>query len=76
MKKIYVLIAVAALVLSAASCGNKKAKEAAAEPAAQEVAAEPTAAEEVKDAAQEAAVDVAKEAIAAGAEAVKDEIKK
>ena len=68
MKKIYVLIAVAALVLSAASCGNKKAKEAAAEPAAQEVAAEPTAAEEVKDA--------AKEAIAAGAEAVKDEIKK
>jgi len=77
MKKIYVLIAVAALVLSAASCGNKKAKEAAAEPAAQEeVAAEPTAAEEVKDAATEAAVDVAKEAIAAGAEAVKDEIKK
>ena len=67
MKKIYVILAVAALVLSAASCGNKKAKE---------VAAEPTAAEEVKEAVTDAAVDVAKEAVAAGAEAVKDEIKK
>ena len=66
MKKIYVILAVAALVLSAASCGN----------AQEEVAAEPTAAEEVKEAVTDAAVDVAKEAVAAGAEAVKDEIKK
>jgi hypothetical protein len=77
MKKIYVILAVAALTLCCASCGNKKAKEAAAEPAAQEVvAAEKSAADEVKEAATDAAVDVAKEAVNAGAEAIKNEIKK
>ena len=75
MKKIYVILAVAALMICAASCGNKKAKE--AEPAAQEaVAAEKSAQDEIKEAATEAAVDVAKTGIAAGAEAVKNEIKK
>ena len=76
MKKIYVILAVAALMICAASCGNKKAKE-AAEPAAQEaVAAEKSAEDQIKEAATEAAVDVAKTGIAAGAEAVKNEIKK
>ena len=77
MKKIYVILAVAAL-LSFAACGNKKAKDAAvAEPAAQEaVAAEKTAGDEVKEAVTNAAVDVTKEAVNAGAEALKNEIKK
>ena len=75
MKKIYVILAVAAL-LSFAACGNKKAKEAVAEPAAQEAVVEQTAADEVKEAVTDAAVDVAKTAVAAGAEADKDEIKK
>lgn len=75
MKKIYVILAVAALTICAASCGNKKAKE--AEPAAKEVVAkEKSAQDEVKDAVKDAAVDVAKTGIAAGAEAVKNEIKK
>ena len=76
MKKIYVILAVVAL-LSFTACGNKKAKEATAEPAAQEaVAAEKSAEDQIKEAATEAAVDVAKTGIAAGAEAVKNEIKK
>lgn len=76
MKKIYVILAIAALTLCCASCGNKKAKEAAAEPAAEEVvAAEKSAADEVKEAATDAAVDVAKSAIAAGAEKAKDAVK-
>ncbi|MBO4427224.1 MAG: hypothetical protein J5771_01910 [Bacteroidales bacterium] len=74
MKKIYVIIAVAAIALFAASCGNKKAKEAAQEPAACEQA-EATPAEEVKDAAVEAAAEVAQEAIAAGADAAKEALK-
>ena len=66
MKKIYVILAVAALTLCCASCGNKKAKEAVAEPEAKEaVAPEQTADEAIKEAVTEAAVDV-----------VKDEIKK
>ena len=78
MKKIYVILAVAALTVCAASCGNKKAKEANAEPAAEpakEVVVEKSAADEVKDAAKDAAVDVAKDAIAAGAEKAKDAVK-
>ncbi|MBP5567021.1 MAG: hypothetical protein J6X57_06020 [Bacteroidales bacterium] len=76
MKKIYVILAVAALTICAASCGNKKAAK-EAEPAAKEaVAAEKSAQDQIKDAATEAAVDVAKTGIAAGAEAVKNEIKK
>lgn len=76
MKKIYVILAVAALTLCAASCGNKKAKEAApaAEPA-KEVVVEKSAADEVKEAATNAAVDVAKEAINAGAEKAKEAVK-
>ena len=77
MKKIYVILAVAALTLCCASCGNKKAKEATAEPAAKEVVAtEKSASDEVKDAVKDAAVDVAKTGISAGAEAIKNEIKK
>lgn len=78
MKKIYVILAVAALTLCAASCGNKNAKpaeEAVKEEAAkvaEPVKADPT----VADAAKEAAEDVAKAAITTGAEAVKDAIKK
>ena len=76
MKKIYVILAIAALTICAASCGNKKAKE-AAEPVAQEaVEAEKSAEDQIKEAATDAAVDVAKTGIAAGAEAVKNEIKK
>ena len=76
MKKIYVILAVVAL-LSFTACGNKKAKEATAEPVAQEaVEAEKSAEDQIKEAATEAAVDVAKTGIAAGAEAVKNEIKK
>ena len=75
MKKIYVILAVVAL-LSFTACGNKKAKEATAEPAAQEVVTEKSAQDEVADAVKEAAVDVAKTGINAGAEAIKNEIKK
>lgn len=76
MKKIYVILAVAALTLCCASCGNKKAAK-EAEPAANEVVAtEKSASDEVKDAVKDAAVDVAKTGINAGAEAIKNEIKK
>ena len=75
MKKIYVIIAVAAIALFAASCGNKKAKEAAQEPAVCEQAEVKDAAEEVKDAAVEAAAEVAQEAIVAGADAAKEALK-
>ncbi len=76
MKKIYVILAVAALTICAASCGNKKAKEPAAEPApAAEAVVEKSAADEVKEAATNAAVDVAKEAINAGANKAKDAVK-
>ncbi|MBQ7195625.1 MAG: hypothetical protein IJS07_08325 [Bacteroidales bacterium] len=77
MKKIYVILAIAAMTIFAASCGNKKASNnAPAEPAAKEAAAPAakSASDEIKDAAKEAAVDVAKQGINEAADAAKKAI--
>ncbi len=77
MKKVYAIIAVLTLVVCAASCGNnKKAKEPAETKKVENVAKEKSAADQIKDAANEAAVDVAKTGINAAAEAAKDAVKK
>lgn len=76
MKKVYAFIAIATLVVCAASCNNcKKNKEAAEEPKTEVAAPEKSAADQLKDAANEAAVDVAKTGINAAAEAAKDAVK-
>lgn len=80
MKKIYVILAIAALTLCVASCGNKK-KAQEAEPACTECTKAEgecckDAKDEVKAAAEAAAVDVAKTGIEAAADAAKDAIKK
>jgi len=78
MKKVFVTFAVVAMMFAAVSCGNKNAKKAEpAEPAATEQAA-PAPKEEnaVKAAAEQAATDVAVEAINAAADKAKEEIKK
>jgi len=71
MKKIYVIIAVAALTLCATSCGNKKAENKVAEPAAVEEKAD----DSIKEAIEAAAEDVAKTAIEKAADEAKDAIK-
>ena len=79
MKKVYVVLAVAALTLCVASCGNKKAAKQAEPAAAEEVAPVEEAAKEaeatLEDAAKEAAEDVAKTAIDEAANAAKEAIK-
>ena len=78
MKKIYSIIAILTLLVCAASCGNKKAKEPAPAAKTEQPAAakEKSAADEIKDAAKAAAVDVAKTGINAAADAAKDDMKK
>ena len=78
MKKIYSIIAVLTLLVCAASCGNKKAKEPAPAPKTEQAASEKekSAADEIKDAAKAAAVDVAKTGINAAADAAKEDMKK
>lgn len=71
MKKVYVIIAIAAISLCAASCGNKKAENKVAEPAAVEQKAD----DSIKAAAKEAAEDVAKTAIDKAASEAKEAIK-
>ena len=78
MKKIYTLLAIAALMVCAASCGNnaKKAEEEpAAAPQAEAAAPEKSAADQIKEAATNAAVDVATTGINAAAQAAKDATK-
>ena len=82
MKKIYSLIAVAALVVCVAACGNKKAEgeEGAKEPAATEATApaqeqEKSAVDQIKEEAQNAAVDVAKAGLNAATDAAKEALK-
>lgn len=77
MKKVYALIAVASLMVCAAACGNnnKKAEEPAETKTEAPAAKEKNAADELKEAATNAAVDVAKTGINAAAEAAKDATK-
>ena len=79
MKKVYSIIAILTLIVCAASCGNKKAKEPAPAPKTEQPAAnakEKSAEDEIKDAAKAAAVDVAKTGINAAADAAKKEMEK
>lgn len=79
MKKIYVVLAVAALMVCAASCGNKKAAKQAEPAPAETVAPVEEAAKEaeatLEDAAKAAAEDVAKTAIDEAAKKAKEAIK-
>ena len=88
MKKVYVMLAVAALTLCAASCGNKNKKaqeggqeatecctKAEGECCNEEGGCCKSAVEEVKDAAVEAVKDVAEEGINTAAEAAKNAVK-
>ena len=66
MKKIYVILAVAAIALCASSCGNKKAKE---------QVAEPTKVEQAVDSVKAVAAEAVEEGIDAAAQAAKDAVK-
>lgn len=71
MKKVYVIMAVAALTLCVASCGNKKANKQVVDEAAQVEEAVPAVVDSVKA----AAADVVETGIDAAADAAKDAIK-
>ena len=72
MKKIYTLLAIASLMVCAAACGNntKKAEE-PAEPAKEAPAKEKSNEDKLKDAATDAAIDLAKTGIEAAKDAAK-----
>ncbi len=78
MKKVYTLIAIASLMVCAAACGNnnKKAEEPAAEqPKKEAPAKEKSAEDQIKEAATNAAVDIAKTGLDAATQAAKDATK-
>lgn len=75
MKKVYALIAIATLMVCAASCGNKKKAEEPEQAKTEAPAKEKSDLDELKEAANKAAVDVAKTGINAAAEAAKEATK-